>query len=74
MEVKEISEETLTKMKTLPKIKFSAFQELINKGQVIRLVKLKHPKTIFFDEETEMFVYLNKYHGALCKCGKFKND
>jgi hypothetical protein len=74
MEKKTISNETLERVKTLPRIDYLAFLELIKQGQVERLVKFKNPRTIFFDEETGFFLYLNPFHLSLCKCGTFKND
>jgi hypothetical protein len=74
MEEKTISNEVLERIKTLPRIDYLAYLELINQGQVKRLVKLNSPRTIFFDEETGFFLYLNPYHLSLCKCGTFKNE
>ena len=71
MEEKTISNEVLERVKTLPRIDYRAYCELINQGQVLRLVKLKTPKTIFFDEESGFFLYLNPYHLQLFKCGTF---
>ena len=72
MEKKKLEEDVLLKIKTLPKINYDAYLELIRTNQIERLVKFKGPKTVFFDEETEMFIYVNPYHGRLMKCGKFK--
>ncbi len=66
-----ISNETLEKIKSLPRIPYDQYLELINQKQVKRLVKLTAPKTIFFDEEENLFLYVNPYHKALCKCGEF---
>lgn len=66
-----ISNETLGRIKSLPRIAYDQYLELINQKQVRRLVKLKSPKTIFFDEEQDLFLYVNPYHKALCKCGEF---
>jgi hypothetical protein len=73
MEKKTISNETLERVKSLPRIDYIAYQELINQGQIQRLVKFTKPRTIFFDEETGYFLYLNPFHLSLCKCGTFKN-
>lgn len=73
MEAKTISNEVLDRIKTLPRIDYEAYCELIKQGQVKRLVKLKKARTIFFDEETGMFLYMNHYHMQLCKCGTFNN-
>jgi hypothetical protein len=56
METKEISKETLEKVRTLPRIDFNAFTELVNQKQVNRLVKFKKPKTIFYDEDNKVFL------------------
>ena len=74
MEKKTISNEVLEKIKTLPRIDFVAYNELIKQGQVIKLVKLKQPRTIFFDEETGFFLYINPYHLNFSKCGTFKTE
>jgi len=74
MVVKEISEETLAKIKNLPRIDFNAFIELINQKQVRKLVKFKKPKTIFYDEESKVFLYLNPFHKELNRCGYFYGD
>lgn len=74
MVMKEISEETLQKVKSLPRIDFNAFTELVNQKQVIKLVKFKKPKTIFYDEESKVFLYLNPFHKELNRCGYFKGD
>lgn len=71
---KEASQETIDKIKSLPRIPYETFKELIRTGEVIPSVKFKKPKTIFFDENTGMFVYMNPYHMELCKCGQFKTD
>ena len=74
MEQKTISNEVLERIKTLPRIDYLAYLELIKQGQITRLARLKQPRTIFFDEETGYFLYLNPYHLHLSKCGTFKTD
>jgi hypothetical protein len=74
METKEISKETLEKVRTLPRIDFNAFTELVNQKQVNRLVKFKKPKTIFYDEDNKVFLYLNPFHKELNRCGYFIGD
>jgi len=74
METKEISKETLEKVKTLPRIDFLAYKELITQKQVRPLVKLKSPRTIFYDEDSKMFLYLNPFHKEINKCGCFYGD
>lgn len=75
MEEKTISNETLEKVKTLPRIDYYQYLELINQGQVKRLVKLKgKPRTIFFDEETGFFLYMNQFHKGFSKCGEFNTE
>ena len=74
MVVKEISEETLAKIENLPRIDYDAFVELVNQKQVRKLVKFKKPKTIFFDEESRVFLYLNPFHKELNRCGYFYGD
>ena len=70
-EIKEIDSETLTKVKSLPRIDFDVFTALILNGTVRQLVKFKHRKTIFFDEEIGYFLYLNPAYLELRKCGEF---
>jgi hypothetical protein len=74
MVMKEISEETLQKVKSLPRIDFNAFIELVSQKQVKKLVKFKKPKTIFYDEESKVFLYLNPFHKELNRCGYFYGD
>jgi hypothetical protein len=74
MEEKTIQKETLEAIKTLPRIDYLAYVELINQGQLIRLVKLKKPRTIFFDEESGFFLYINPYHKNFSRCATFKTD
>jgi hypothetical protein len=51
------------------RIDYEAFEALIRCGSVTRLCKLKRPRTIFFDEDTQMFCYFNPYNRMLRKCG-----
>jgi hypothetical protein len=74
MEEKTISNEDLLKVKSLDRIDFHAFKELVKSGAVTAFCKFKVPRTIFFDEETGYFLYVNPYHKALCKCGEFTNE
>ena len=71
MEEKTISIETLERVKTLPRFDYIAFQMLVTQKQVKRCVKFTKPRTIFFDEETNCFLYLNPFHLYLQKCGEF---
>ena len=64
---KVISDADELAIKTLPRINYEAYLELIKQKQVERIVKLKSPKTIFFDEVTGFFLYMNPYHKALSK-------
>ena len=73
MEEKTIQKETLERIKTLPRIDYLAYLELINQGQVKRLQKLKKPRTIFFEEESGCFLYFNSYYQDFSKCGIFKD-
>jgi hypothetical protein len=74
MEEKTISNETLERIKSLPRINYDQYLELIKQGQIIRLVKLRKPRTIFFDEETGLFLYVNHWHMGFSKCAKFKEE
>jgi hypothetical protein len=74
METKEISKGTLERVKTLPRIDYLAYKELITQKQVRPLVKLKTPRTIFFDEDSKMFLYLNPFHKDFNRCGCFFGD
>ena len=69
--MKELSQEIKDKIKTLPRIDFEAYQELIKTKQILQIVKLRTPRTIFYDESTNLFLYFNKFHLNFCKCGKF---
>lgn len=71
MEEKTISIETLERVKTLPRFDYIAFQMLVTQKQVKACVKFKIPRTIFFEDKTNSFLYLNPYHKHLQKCGEF---
>jgi len=71
MERKEVSEEVLQKIKSFERINFDAFKGLISDNAVIPFCKLKTPRTIFFDKETDSFLYLNPYWGNFQKCGEW---
>lgn len=71
MELPEISPETLKRVKTLDRISWEAYLGLIELGEIKRTIKLKTPKTIFFDDETKCFLYLNPYHKKLNRCAVF---
>ena len=68
---KNASPEVEQKIKSFERIDFIAFKELINQGQIRELCKLKQPRTIFYDQETANFLYLNPYFGNFCKCGEW---
>jgi hypothetical protein len=69
-ERQEISQETLDRIGSLPRIDYDAYMELVIQKQITRTAKIK-PKTIFFDEEAGVFLFLNKYHNDLQVCGAF---
>jgi len=71
MDKKTISTEVLERVKTLPRLDYIAFQLLVTQKQVKCFIRFTKPKTIFFDEESGYFLYLNPYHLALQKCGEF---
>ena len=71
MEQKTISNETLERVKTLPRIDFVAFQLLVTSKQVKSFIRFKSPRTIFYDEAKKEFLYLNPYHKQLHRCGVF---
>ena len=71
MENKTISNETLERVKSLPRIDYVAFQMLVTQKQVKCIIKFKNARTIFFDEENNCFLYLNPFHKELQKCGYF---
>ena len=74
MEEKTISNETLERVKTLPRIDYLAFQLLVMQKEVISFNKFKKPRTIFFDELDGFFYYLNPFHKTLQKCGTFNTE
>lgn len=74
MEEKTISNETLERVKTLPRFDYVAFQLLVTKNQIKCWIKFKNPRTIFFDELDGFFYYLNPYHLQLHKCGTFNTE
>jgi len=74
MEQKTISNEVLERVKLLPRIDYVAYQLLVTQKQVKSFIKFSKPRTIFFDEETRLFLYLNPYHLHLQKCGTFISE
>lgn len=74
METKEISPETLKRIKTLDRISWETYLELIELGEIKRTIKLKHPKTIFYDEIGDCFVYLNPVYKKLNRCAVFTKN
>jgi hypothetical protein len=74
MEKKTITNETLERVKTLPRFDYVAFQLLVTQKQINCFVKFKRPRTIFFDELDGFFYYLNPFHCELHKCGKFNTE
>jgi hypothetical protein len=68
---KNASPEVEEKIKSFERIDFAAFKELINQGQVKQFCKLKKPRTIFYDQQTANFLYLNPYHATFQKCGEW---
>jgi len=74
MEKKEVNEEVLQKIKSFERINFEAFKNLVIGNSVIPFCKLKTPRTIFYDSETENFLYLNPYWGNFQKCGEWNPD
>lgn len=71
MEKQIITEETLERIKSMPRIDYDVYKELIALKQVVRVKKLKHKRTIFVDEENGCFYYLNPVWQQLHKCGEF---
>jgi hypothetical protein len=65
--------ETIEKMSKLDTIPFQTFKELIASGTITKTCKLKKERIIYFDNETEMFLYFNGYHKDLVKCGYFSD-
>ena len=70
----EIDKETLKKVKSLERLSYDAYCELINQKVLIRKKKLKKRRTIFFDEENNCFLFLNPYSKKLNVCAIFKEE
>lgn len=68
------TKETIEKFSSLETIPFETFQEMIKSGTITRTCKLKKSRTIFFDDETQMFIYYNRWHKRLVKCGFFTEN
>lgn len=71
---KNASPEVEEKIKSFERIEFNAFKELIKQGQIKPFCKLKQPRTIFYDQDTANFLYLNPYYGDFSKCGEWMLD
>ena len=74
MERKEASPEVVDKISKFERIPFDQFKELVRTGDIVQSCKLKTPRTIFYDHDTQHFVYLNPYHGEFQKCGEWNED
>jgi hypothetical protein len=74
MERKEVTPDVLKKIKTFERIDFEAFKALVVSGEIVQTCKLKVPRTIFYDDETCNFLYLNPYHGNFQKCGYWNDN
>ena len=70
---KEASPDVIEKIKTFGRVPFDQFKELIRMGEIIPTVKLKTPRTIFYDGNTRNFLYINPYYGEFQKCGEWSN-
>lgn len=71
MEKQIITSETLQLVKTMPRMPYETYKELISLGVIKRLIKLRSARTIFVDEENGCFFYLNPVLQELHKCGLF---
>ena len=49
-------------------IRKEASPEVLEK---IKTFERKQPRTIFYDQQTSNFLYLNPYHGDFQKCGEW---
>lgn len=74
MNRKEITPEVLKKIKSFDRIDFDQFKELVKVGTIQPTCNLKTPRTIFYDDETCNFLYLNPYHGDFQKCGYWNEN
>lgn len=70
----EISEEELKRVKSLPRLDYNIYCNLIELGIVKRVTKLKSPKTIFYSEDEKSLLYLSPYHKRLFVCGEFNEE
>ena len=71
LEINKISEETIEKMKTLNKVNWEVYKELIKNKQIVAVYKFKTPKSIFFDEAEDKFLFFNPVYRKLFFCAKF---
>lgn len=71
LEQNKISNETIETMKSLAKIDWNMYKELVRSKQVIPVYKFKSPKSVFFDESENKFFYFNPIFSKLFYCGKF---
>ena len=74
MEQQEITLEVLQRVKTLERISWESYLELIKSGVVCKTRKLKRPRTIFYDEEGDCLIYLNPFLRKFQQCGVFVNE
>jgi hypothetical protein len=74
MKRREATPEVLEKIKSLERIPFETFKELVSVGKIINTCNLKTARTIFYDQETCNFLYLNPYYADFQKCGYWSED
>lgn len=73
LEQNKISDETIGLMKSLSKIDWGIYKELVRSRQVTSIYKFKTPKSIFFNEPENKFFYFNPIFKKLFYCGEFVN-
>ena len=71
---KKLSPEDAKRLTKMDRIPYGIYEGLVKMGKVISWVKFRGPRTIFYDYETNVFVYVNKFWGRFAGCGVWEED
>ena len=71
MEENQFTDETRQLMKSLNKVDWEVYNELLRTNQIIPECKFKSKKSIFFNETENVFMFFNPVLRKLFPCGKF---
>jgi len=71
MEENQLTDETRKLIKSLNKVSWEQYRELLNNKQIIPQCRLKSKKSIYYDKDQDLFLFFNPVLRKLFPCGKF---